>query len=272
MAFVPGKVLVTAIAAARVAETSRLTVMAGAVAAYMGWTMWGQFKADDAKATMRAQALQTGFPLDVWNTYQGDVIKLATKLATKMPHDPLVLAVRDADSEERVIQAMLDLFAVKGITFQHYVKVWAAQEDCGPVDHDAKRKAREAKDAAKAALMMGAATTVDASTLVAPPATDTKTVLVPALAQAKAALAQVASMAELVELQAALNARMAELQALADTAPATDPTTATPPLTKDSKPQRRGAGERKPKTAQGMDALASLAMSAQPPARPNRAA
>lgn len=220
MALRPALLVAHGLASFKVAAQAEMQVFAGVTAAALCWTHWSiaPHKLSEVKATLRDCALDQGITKEDWEDKVAAVFKVATKLATKMPNDPLLLAVRDADDEAKAVLAMVDLLTVKGVTCRHYFKQWSKQDDCEKFDPEAANNARKAEEARKRQLMMSVVTDIDASSEAAREASVRAAAEVANLTPLQRFALDVASISDAAQIDAmfaVLNARADELRAVA---------------------------------------------------------
>lgn len=231
MALRPALLVASAIASYKVAAQAEMHIFAGVTAAALCWTHWSTapVKLASVKLALRDCALEQGITKEDWEDKVAAVFRVATKLATQMPNDPLLLAVRDANDEAAAVLAMVDLLTVKGVTCRHYFKQWSKQDDCAKFDPEAANNARKADEARKRALMMAMVSDIDASSEAARAASVKAAEAVQEvtpLQRFALDVANIADMAMLDAMFAVLNARSAELRDIAAKtvlAPATEP-------------------------------------------------
>ncbi len=267
MALVARKLVALGVASYTVANDAELSIYAGVTAACLVLTTWNTspVKVGDVKKALQDMATDNGIPLTDWQDKVGAVFKVADKIQRLMPADPLLLAVRDANDELAALQAMRDLFSVKGLSCRHYFKQWANLPGIEAFDPEAAKAARAERDRAKRASLLDTVSNIDAAS----EALAAKTVLADAaetltpLQRFMAAVEGISDMQEIDAMFAVLNGRAEALRAIA-AAPMPAPV---PGETRAPRGERAKA-RREAETA----ALDSAAMSALSPRARRRAA
>ena len=219
---------------------------------------------------LAVRAADTGvIAKNTWESYVKGVEVAAGKFRTHLAADAEFLAIFDMDAEDAV-DAVRVLYEGVNVVSGSDIRAWSKLDGLLPLDKEAaKREAKAAADAKKLAAGAGAAALFFAQNAADSSAIPDMAAGAPAdpMAALAAILATLDEAATMKALEA-VNARLATMAKAKAAAPKADPKAVAPVLADDKVVDARSALA----AHFNRDALGSAAMSAKPPARPNKAA